>query len=381
MREILLVRYGEIFLKGQNRPFFMNALVKQVQRAVKPFDGHAWLHDGRIFVDRFSDMEECLQAVTKVFGVHSVCPAIEMEKDSFDAIADQAVHMMENLNGTFKVVSRRSDKRYPMDSPALNQELGYRILKANDQLSVDLHHPQHVMNVEIRDLCYLYVRVVPAVGGMPVGTGGQAALLLSGGIDSPVAGWMIAKRGVRLCAVHFHSYPYTSDRAKEKVLELARQLSAYCCGLKVYIVPFTHIQTEIHEKCRDDYGTLLMRRFMMRIAERCARKEGAKALITGESIGQVASQTIEALQVTNSVVSMPVFRPLIGFDKSEIMDVARKIGTLETSELPYEDCCTVFTPRHPATHPIVEKVAAEEEHLEAEALIEEAMAGIEIVAV
>ena len=381
MRELLLVRYGEIFLKGLNRPFFMRALVKNIRESVKSLGAEVWLHDGRIFVADFEDLEACIARVTKVFGVHSVCPAIEMEKEDFEAIAAQAVRMMDGLQGSFKVSARRSDKRYPMDSPAINEELGGRILDACPALHVDIHHPDHVLNVEIRDKCYLYVRVVPAVGGMPVGTNGKAALLLSGGIDSPVAGWMIAKRGVKICAVHFHSYPYTSDRAKEKVLELARILSESCCGIRVYIVPFTHIQMEIHTKCPDDYGTLIMRRYMMRIAEKCARLEKAQALITGESIGQVASQTMEALGVTDSVVNMPVFRPVIGFDKAEIMDTARKIGTLETSELPYEDCCTVFTPRHPATHPRLDRAVEGESALDMDALIDEAMQGIEIVEV
>lgn len=381
MRELLLVRYGEIFLKGLNRPYFMRALVGKVKHAVKDVGGHVWLHDGRIFVSDFTDLDECIRRVTKVFGVHSVCPAVEMEKDSFEAIAAQAVRMTEGLKGTFKVVARRSDKRYPMNSPQINEELGYHILKAHPELSVDIHHPDHVVNVEIRDMAYLYVKVIMAYGGMPVGTGGKAALLLSGGIDSPVAGWMIAKRGVQICAVHFHSYPYTSDRAKEKVLELARILSESCCGIRVHIVPFTHIQMEIHEKCPEEYTTLIMRRYMMRIAEAVARKEGAQALITGESVGQVASQTMEALCVTDSAVSMPVFRPVIGFDKSDIIDIAQKIGTFETSSLPYEDCCTVFTPRHPATKPKMDIVQEAESRLDGEALMAEALAGIEVVQV
>lgn len=379
MRELLLVRYGEIFLKGLNRPVFLKALVRRVREAVAPLNGEVWLHDGRVFVSGAADMDECIRRVTKVFGVHSVCPAVEMEKDSFDAICEQAVRMTEGLTGTFKVVARRSDKRYPLDSPAINMEMGGRILDAHPSLSVDVKHPDHIMNVEIRDQAYLYVRVIPAVGGMPVGTNGRATLLLSGGIDSPVAGWMIAKRGVRLNAVHFHSYPYTSDRAKEKVLDLARILSESCCGVRVHVVPFTRIQMEIHEKCSEEYTTLIMRRFMMRIAERVAAQEHADALITGESIGQVASQTMAALGVTDSVVNMPVFRPLIGFDKSEIIDVARKIGTFETSSLPYEDCCTVFTPRHPATNPKMEKILEGEGKLDVEGLIDEAVAGIEVV--
>lgn len=379
MRELLLVRYGEIFLKGQNRPTFMRALVKRVRRAVQELGATVYLNDSRIFVTDYTDQEEAIRRVTKVFGVHSVCPAIEMPKEDFEAVAAQAVAMMADLRGTFKVSARRSDKRYPMDSPTINGEIGHRVLTANPNLSVDVKHPEHVLNVEIRDHAYLYVRVIPAVGGMPVGTNGRATLLLSGGIDSPVAGWMIAKRGVHISAVHFHSYPYTSDRAKEKVLDLARILSESCCGIRVHVVPFTKIQMEIHEKCPEEYTTLIMRRFMMRIAERVARIEGAEALITGESIGQVASQTMTALGTTDMVVDMPVFRPVIGFDKAEIVAIAEKIGTMETSSLPYEDCCTVFTPRHPATHPRMDKILEGESKLDVEGLIQEAMDGIEIV--
>ncbi len=379
MRELLLVRYGEIFLKGQNRPVFMRALVKRVKRAVQELGAAVYLNDSRIFVTDYDDQDEAIRRVTKVFGVHSVCPAIEMPKEDFEAVAAQAVSMMADLRGTFKVTARRSDKRYPLDSPAINGQIGHRVLVANKNLSVDVKNPDHVLNVEIRDHAYLYVKVVPAVGGMPVGTNGKATLLLSGGIDSPVAGWMIAKRGVHISAVHFHSYPYTSDRAKEKVLDLARILSESCCGIRVHIVPFTKIQMEIHEKCPDEYTTLIMRRFMMRIAERVAKIEGAEALITGESIGQVASQTMTALGTTDMVVDMPVFRPVIGFDKTEIIAIAEKIGTMETSSLPYEDCCTVFTPRHPATHPHLDIIEAGEGKLDVEGLIQEAMDGIEIV--
>ncbi len=381
MQDLLLVRYGEIFLKGLNRPYFIRALVRKIRYAVRGMGAEVWVHDGRIFVRGFSDLDECIDRVTRVFGVHSVSPALEMEKDDFDSICCQAIRMTEGLKGTFKVNARRSDKRYPMNSPAINEEVGYRILTAHPELKVDVHHPEHLVNIEIRDKAYLYVKVIPAVGGMPVGTNGNATLLLSGGIDSPVAGWMIAKRGVQISAVHFHSYPYTSDRAREKVLDLARKLSFSCCGIKVHVVPFTEIQTQIHEKCADEYTTLIMRRYMMRIAERIARQEESKALITGESIGQVASQTMTALGTTDAVVGMPVFRPLIGFDKSEIIDVARKIGTLEISELPYEDCCTVFTPRHPATHPKLEKILEGEAKLDTEALIARALEGTEVVRV
>ena len=380
MRKLLMVRYGEIYLKGLNRPYFLRALVSRVKEAARPFGGKVWLHDARIFISDMQDADACLERVCKVFGVHSVCPAIEMEKDNFEALCEQASQMMRDVNGTFKVEARRADKRYFLDSPQINQRLGEYVLMHNeDHLKVDVKKPEHILSVEIRDQAYLYCRVYPAVGGMPVGTGGKAALLLSGGIDSPVAGYMIAKRGVQLVAVHYHSFPYTSEQAKQKVLDLAKILSEYCCGIKVYVVPFTELQMQIHEKCPEDYTTLIMRRYMMRIAERIAQKENALALITGESVGQVASQTMEALQTTDAVVSMPVFRPLIGFDKIDIIEYAQKIGTYETSSLPYEDCCTVFTPRHPATKPKMAKILEGEEKLEQEALIAAAVKNAEIV--
>ncbi len=378
MKELLLVRYGEIFLKGLNRPYFIRALVRKIRYAMRNQGARVYVHDGRIFVEDFRDLDTAIERVTRIFGVHSVCPAVEMEKDDFDAICTQAVAMMSGLEGTFKVAARRSDKRYPMDSPAINAEMGGRILESHPALKVDVHHPDHVMNVEIRDQAYLYVRVIPAVGGMPVGTNGNATLLLSGGIDSPVAGWMVAKRGVQINAVHFHSFPYTSEMAKQKVLDLARKLSYSCCGIKVHIVPFTEIQLQIRDHCPEEYSTLIMRRFMMRIAERIARQTDSGALITGESIGQVASQTMEALGTTDAVVEMPVFRPLIGFDKSEIIEIAQKIDTFELSSLPYEDCCTVFTPKHPATRPKKEKVEQAEASLDQDALITAALEGVEV---
>ena len=381
LKELLLVRYGEIFLKGLNRPYFIRALVRKIRYALRNQGAQVWVHDGRIFVEGFRDLDTVIERVTRVFGVHSVCPAVEMDKGDFDALCAQAVSMMAEMKGTFKVAARRSDKRYFMDSPAINAEMGGRILAANPDLKVDVHDPEHVMNVEIRDQAYLYVRVIPAVGGMPVGTNGNATLLLSGGIDSPVAGWMVAKRGVQINAVHYHSFPYTSEQARQKVLDLAKKLSYSCCGIKVHIVPFTEIQLQIRDHCPEEYTTLIMRRFMMRIAERIARNTESGALITGESIGQVASQTMEALGTTDAVVSMPVFRPLIGFDKSEIIEIARKIDTYELSSLPYEDCCTIFTPKHPATRPKREKVEQAEAVLDAEGLIATALAGVEIVRV
>ncbi len=380
MRKLLMVRYGEIYLKGLNRPYFLRALVQRVKEAAKPFGGQVWLHDARVFVSGMDDLEGCMQRISKVFGVHSIAPAVEMDKDDFEGICREANELMQGLSGTFKVEARRSDKHYFLDSPQINAKVGeYVLMRNEDRLKVDVRHPQHVLSIEIRDQAYLYCRVYPAVGGMPVGTGGKAALLLSGGIDSPVAGYMIAKRGVQLVAVHYHSFPYTSEFAKQKVLDLAKILSEYCCGLKVYVVPFTDIQMQIHEKCPEDYTTLIMRRYMMRIAERIAQKEEALALITGESVGQVASQTMEALATTNEVVKMPVFRPLIGFDKIDIMDYARKIGTYETSILPYEDCCTVFTPRHPATKPKMELILKGESRLDQETLIQTAVDNAEIV--
>ena len=316
MREVLLVRYGEVFLKGQNRPFFLRKLVDHVKAAVQEVHGHVWLSEGRIYVSDYTDQDEAIRRVSRVFGVHSVSPAIEMEKDSFEAICAQAARMMEKRTGTFKVLAKRSDKQYPMDSPTIMREAGGYILDHVPQLSVDVNNPDHEITIEIRKLAYLSVDRTMAVSGMPMGTNGKACLLLSGGIDSPVAGFMIAKRGVELCCVHYHSFPYTSERAKEKVLELARILSEYCGKMRVYIVPFTEIQMQIHEKCPENFTTLIMRRYMMRIAEILAKKDGAQALITGESIGQVASQTMEALGCTDEVVSMPVFRPCVGMDKS-----------------------------------------------------------------
>lgn len=372
MRDVLLVRFGEVHLKGQNRPYFLRKLVSNVRRAVEDIGGHVWLADSRIYVSQAQDMAQCIERVCKVFGVHSVSPAVEMDKD-YEAIAAQCVEMMRGKTGSFKVSARRSDKRFPMDSMVLQRELGGRILEAMPHLKVDVHKPDHVMSVEIRDFAYLYVDEVMGVGGMPMGTGGRAALLLSGGIDSPVAGWSIMKRGVQVQGIHFHSFPYTSERAKQKVLDLAAIMGEYAGNMLVHVVPFTEIQLAIHEKCPDELGTVLMRRYMMRIAQRLAQKNHCQALITGESIGQVASQTMEALVCTDQVVDMPVFRPLIGMDKLEIMDIARKIGTYETSIQPFEDCCTVFTPRHPCTKPKIEDLIQAEQALDSEALIQKAV--------
>ena len=380
MRDVLLVRYGEVFLKGANRPHFLKVLTDNVKRVVKPIGGHVWLSDSRVYVSDFDDLQACIDRVSKVFGVYSVSPVVEMEKD-VEVIAEQAVKMMAPYSGTFKVQGKRSDKKFPMNAMELAAELGHRILEANPNLKVDVHKPQHKLIVEIRDNAYICVQELMAVGGMPMGTGGKAALLLSGGIDSPVAGYQLMKRGVKLCAIHFQSPPYTGELAKDKVMQLAKKLAWYSGGMRVYLVPFTKCQLEIHEKCPEELGTLITRRLMMRVAQRIARQFGAQALITGESLGQVASQTMDALVCTDAVVDMPVFRPLIGLDKTEIMDIANRIDTYETSILPYEDCCTVFTPRHPVTKPKLDTMPKAEEKLDVDALVDEAVEGTEMVIV
>ncbi len=379
MREVLMMRFSEIHLKGLNRPYFMRMLVERIKEAVRDVHGHVWLSDSRVYVSDADDMDEALRRTRKVFGVHSVSRAMEMDKGDFTAVCEQAAALMVDKKGSFKVEARRSDKRYPLDSMDLNREIGHYILQQHPHLTVDVHTPNHRVYVEIRDHAYLYSEALPAVGGMPVGTGGRAMVLLSGGIDSPVAAWMIAKRGVQMSAVHFLSPPYTSERAKDKVLSLAKNLSESLCGWNVHLVPFTDIQMQIHEKCHQDYTTVIMRRYMMKIATRIAKKARAQALVTGESIGQVASQTMHALQCTDSVTDLPVFRPLIGFDKQEIVDIAVKIDTFETSSLPYEDCCTVFTPRHPATKPKMDIILDGEAKLDSDALIEAAILNTEVI--
>ena len=380
MRDVLLVRYGEVFLKGANRPHFLKVLNDNVKKAVKPIGGRVWMSDSRIYVSDFDNLQECISRVTKVFGIYSVSPAVEMEKD-LEAISEKAIEMMRGKEGSFKVFGRRSDKSFPLNSMEIGMEVGGRVLQSNPKLWVDVHKPQHRLNIEIRDNAYLCVEEIMAVGGLPMGTGGKAALLLSGGIDSPVAGYQLMKRGVRCCAIHFQSPPYTGELARDKVMQLAKKLADYAGGMRVYLVPFTKCQLEIHEKCPDGLGTLITRRFMMRIAEKIARDYGAQALITGESLGQVASQTMEALGCTDAVVNMPVFRPLIGMDKTEIMAIAQKIDTFETSILPYEDCCTVFTPRHPVTRPKLSTMPDAERKLDVDALVDEAVAATEMVIV
>jgi thiamine biosynthesis protein ThiI len=380
MTELLLIKYAEIHLKGLNRPYFQSLLLRRVKEAVRPFTRDVKLFDSRIFVRGIKDTDAAMERVRKVFGVHAVCRAVEMDKENFDAVSQAGAELMAELSGTFKVQARRADKRYFLDSPQINAKIGGHVLAQNPQLKVDVHKPQHVLSIEIRDKALLYAHEVPGVGGLPTGSSGKALLMLSGGIDSPVAGYMIAKRGVVLEAVHFFSFPYTGELAKEKVLSLARILSSYCGAIKTHIVSFTKIQEAIHTHCPPEYTTLVMRRFMVRIADMLAQKAQAIALITGESIGQVASQTMEALAATDILATRPVYRPLIGFDKIEIIRLAEQIGTYETSSLPYEDCCTVFTPRHPVTRPKLYKVVEAEAMLpEADAMVMKAVETAEVL--
>lgn len=383
MREVLLLKCGELVLKGLNRGRFESRLLHILRARLAPLgDYRLSISQSTIYVEPQEDapVGEALEVCRRVFGIVSLCRAAACPKE-MGAICDTAARYLkdelENVR-TFKVEARRADKRFPLTSPQIGAEVGARLLEEHPHLRVCMDGAERVVKVEIREQsAYISGERLPGAGGMPTGTNGRAMLLLSGGIDSPVAGHMMARRGLELGAVHFYSYPYTSEEARDKVIELARILSGWTGKLTVSVVPFTHIQQEIRQKCSEDYFTLVMRRFMMRLAERVARHQGCKALITGESLGQVASQTIESLNATGSVCHMPVFRPLIGMDKEEIVVRARQIGTFETSILPYEDCCTVFTPRHPQTKPRLENVEQQEESLDIEGLVDEAFAGIE----
>jgi thiamine biosynthesis protein ThiI len=389
MKKVILVRYGEILLKGLNRPVFENKLISNIKRAVSSLGKVAITRSqARIYIepeDDSYDFDKSINLLTKVFGIVSVSPVWKIDTD-FEKIKEHALLMVKDLverKGflTFKVETKRGNKSFPLTSPQISMELGSYILDNIPSLKVDVNKPSFVLYVEVREFSYIYSEIIPASCGMPLGTNGKAMLLLSGGIDSPVAGWMVAKRGVEIDAVHFYSYPYTSERAKDKVIELAKLLADYCFSINLHIVPFTDIQLEINDKCPHEESTIIMRRAMMRIAERIASKTGALALVTGESIGQVASQTIQSLAVTNAAVEMPVFRPLIGMDKNEVVSIARKIGTFETSVLPYEDCCTVFVAKHPVTRPQLNRIKFSEEKLELEKLIENAVNNTEVIRV
>lgn len=388
MNEIFLLKLGEIVLKGQNKKQFEGKLRQNVRRRMKPFgDFDVYILQSTVYVEPRSedcDLEGAWEACHYIFGAVSLCRCRPCEK-SLDAIY-QAVeaYLGEDLEcaASFKVESKRSDKSFPLTSIGISQEIGGRLAESHPHLKVDVHHPAYTVYVEVRDLAaYVHGPAEPGAGGLPTGVGGRAAVLLSGGIDSPVAAYMIAKRGVEIECVHFFSYPYTSEQAKEKVLELARLVTRYCGRMTVNIVGFTEIQEAIRDNCPEEYFTLIMRRFMMRIARRIVGNHGCGCLVTGENLGQVASQTMEAMAVTGAVVDIPVFTPLIGMDKEEIVTIARRIGTLETSILPYEDCCTVFTPKHPKTKPNLSEVERAEACLDVEALMERAMANTEKVMV
>ena len=344
----------------------------QINHALKKCEGKFFVHktQGRIFVDALTDFdyEETVEQLKKVFGISGICPVVYVEDEGFEKLCETVIQYLADVypdrNRTFKVQARRARKNYPKESMEINMDMGEAILNAYPEMTVDVHHPDILLNIEIREKIYIYSEIIPGPGGMPVGTGGKAMLLLSGGIDSPVAGYMIAKRGVKIDAVYFHAPPYTSERAKQKVVDLARIVSAYTGPIYLHVINFTDIQLYIHEKCPHEELTIIMRRYMMRIAEHIARETDCLGLITGESIGQVASQTMTSLVATNEVCELPVYRPLIGFDKQEIVEISEKIGTFETSILPFEDCCTIFVAKHPVTKPNVKVIRRHEKNLE-----------------
>ena len=367
-----LIKYAEIGIKGKNRYLFEDALVHQIKFALKKCEGTFHIHksQGRIHVEAQGefDYDEMMEHLQKVFGISGICPVVYAEDEGFEKLCDRVVRYVTEVypdrNKTFKVHARRARKDYPKESMEINAGIGEAVLKAYPEMSVDVHNPQILLNIEIREKIYLYSETIPGPGGMPVGTGGKAMLLLSGGIDSPVAGYMIAKRGVKIDAVYFHAPPYTSDRAKQKVVDLAKIVSAYAGPVWLHVINFTDIQLYIYDKCPHEELTIIMRRYMMRIAERIAKETGCLGLITGESIGQVASQTLSSLIATNEVCELPVYRPLIGFDKKEIVDISQKIRAFETSIQPYEDCCTIFVAKHPVTKPNVNIIRRHEENLD-----------------
>lgn len=371
MFKAFLIKYGEIGIKGKNRHLFEDALVRQIKYALKPVEGEFQIskEQGRIYIEALTefDYDETVESLQRVFGIVGICPVVLTEEEGFDKLAADVVSYVDkrypDKHKTFKVNTRRARKSYPMPSMEVNAALGEKILDAFSEMKVDVHNPDILVNVEIRGKIIIYSEVIPGPGGMPVGTNGKGMLLLSGGIDSPVAGYMIAKRGVKIDAVYFHAPPYTSERAKQKVVDLARIVARYTGPIYLKVVNFTDIQMYIYEKCPHDELTIIMRRYMMRIAEHFARETESLGLITGESIGQVASQTMQSLASTDEVCTMPVYRPLIGFDKQEIVELSKKIGTFETSILPYEDCCTIFVAKHPVTKPSLKVIRRSETHL------------------
>lgn len=391
MFKTLLIKYGEIAIKGKNRHLFEDALVRQIVHALKNVEGefNVYKTQGRIYVDCLTayDFEETVSALQCVFGIVGICPVMKTDDRGLEALGDDVIEFLQNVydigGQTFKVVTRRARKSYPVESMEVNCELGGRILEAFPEMRVDVHDPEITLHVEIREKIYIYSKIIPGPGGMPVGTNGRAMLLLSGGIDSPVAGYMICKRGVRLDATYFHAPPYTSERAKQKVIDLAKQVAKYAGPINLHIVNFTDIQLYIYDKCPHDELTIIMRRYMMKIAEHFAKEEGDHALITGESIGQVASQTMQSLAATNAVCTLPVYRPLIGFDKRDIVAISEQIDTYETSIQPFEDCCTIFVAKHPVTKPNLERIEKSELNLveKIDELVQEAIDTVEVIKV
>ena len=388
-RNIFIVRCGEVALKGMNKPYFERMLVERIRRMLKKYENtEVKRHEGLIFVrtDKSFPKNEIIGQISKVFGVASISPAVEVETD-IDKIGEAAVKVMLELieeKGirTFKVEAKRADKTFPITSPEIGRKIGAAVLKGCKVLAVDVHNPDSLLFVDVRrGKSYIYEQKISGFGGLPLGTNGKGMVLLSGGIDSPVAAWMMAKRGMMLEAIHFHSYPYTSERAQEKVEELASIVATYCGRFKMHVVNLLPIQEEIVQNCPEEETTILVRRFMMRIAERIAMQKDCMMLITGENLGQVASQTAEALVVTDASVNLPVMRPLIAMDKVDIMEKAQEIGTFETSIQPYEDCCTVFLPKHPTTKPKLEKILASESKLDVEALVEAAVEAKETITI
>ena len=384
-----LIKYAEIGTKGKNRFLFEDALIKQIKHALRPVEGKFIIskESGRIYMDAQGeyDYDEVIAALKRVFGIAWICPMFQIEKTDFEEIKKEVAsyvdQVYEDKNFTFKVDAKRVDKKYPVSSEQMNRDLGEVILDTFPETKVDVHHPDVLLKVEVRKLVNIYSVMIPGPGGMPVGTNGKAMLLLSGGIDSPVAGYMIAKRGVMIDAVYFHAPPYTSERAKQKVVDLAKLVSRYSGPINLHVVNFTDIQLYIYEQCPHEELTIIMRRYMMKIAESIAKETGSLALITGESIGQVASQTVQSLAATNEVCTMPVFRPVIGFDKQEIVDISEKIGTYETSIQPYEDCCTIFVAKDPVTKPNIKVIHKSEENLaeKIDELVKTALETVEVI--
>ena len=381
IQEVILCKFGEVVLKGANRQTFESQLIKELRRRASPHGSFKiYFKQSTVYVeplDDTCDMDGMYEAAKKVFGIVGVNRAAVCEKNMDSIMALAREYLPEKLAGkrTFKVDAKRSDKRFPLKSPEISREIGGVILSTVRGIKVDVHNPQVTVTVEVRDdNAYIRAGQEPGAGGLPLRSAGRGLLLLSGGIDSPVAGCMMAKRGMEIEALHFESFPYTSERAKEKVMQLAQEMCEFCSKIHVHVISLTHIQEELRDNCQEDYFTILLRIFMMRLAERCARNYKCHALITGESLGQVASQTLKAIQVTDSVVNLPVFRPCIGLDKNEIIIQARHYGTFDTSILPFEDCCTVFTPKHPKTQPKIEDVMRELEKVDVEALLDEAYA-------